>query len=84
MEALTPFVGRDDVARYERARAAIAANELPAAGSELIQFGASLGHQAIGSKHTAMMMVQVLSKIGRAEEALTHILTALDLAQLPH
>jgi tetratricopeptide (TPR) repeat protein len=84
MKALTPFVGRDDVARYERARAAIAANELPAAGSELIQFGASLGHQAIGSKHTAMMMVQVLSKIGRAEEALTHILTALDLAQLPH
>ena len=84
MKALTPFAGQDDVARYERARAAIAAGELHAAASELLQFGETIGHQAIGSNHTAMMMVQVLSSLGRAEEAHLKILEALDASKNPH
>jgi tetratricopeptide (TPR) repeat protein len=83
MGALSSFVGIDDVARYERARAAIAAGELPAAASELIQFGESLGHQTIGANHTAMMMVQALSQLGRAEEALERIIRALDATDNP-
>ena len=67
------------MARYERARAAIAAGELPAAASspELLRFGEAFGHQAVGSNHTAIMMVQVLTSLGRAEEALDNVLASL-------
>jgi len=77
MKALSDHVNKDDVARYERARAAIAAGELPAAASELLRFGEAFGHQAIGSNHTVIMMVQVLTSLGRAEEALGHVLDGL-------
>ena len=73
MSALKPFTAKDDVARFERAKAAIAAEELPAAASELMAFGDSIGHQAIGSSHTAVMLVQTLVRLGRAEEALERI-----------
>ena len=84
MKSLAEHVAQDDVARYERARAAIAAGELPAAASDLLQFGDSIGHQRIGSNHTAMMMVQVLSSLGRSEEALGHILRELSKPEPPH
>lgn len=73
MAALKPFTAVDDVARFERAKAAIAADELPAAASELMTFGDTVGHQAIGSSHTAVMLVQTLVRIGRAAEALERI-----------
>ena len=73
LHALKAFTGVDDVARFERAKAAIAAEELPAAASELLSFGDTVGHQVIGSSHTAVMLVQTLVRIGRAEEALTRI-----------
>ncbi len=83
LKALSSHVNEDDVARYERARAAISAGELPIAASELLRFGEAFGHQAIGANHTAIMMVQVLTSLGRAEEALGHVLTSLDAASVP-
>ena len=84
VKALTKHVGQDDVARYERARAAIAAGEYPAAASDLLHFGDNIGHQRIGSNHTAMMMVQVLSGLGRSEEALSHIVNELSKSENPN
>ena len=83
LKALSHHVNTDDVARYERARAAIAAGELPAAASELLRFGEAFGHQAIGSNHTAIMMVQVLTSLGRAEEALGYVLASLGESSVP-
>ena len=83
LQALSSHANADDVARYERARAAIAAGELPAAASDLLRFGEVFGHQAIGSNHTAIMMVQVLTSLGRAEEALGHVLASLREAKVP-
>jgi len=84
MASLADHVAKDDVARYERARAALAAGELPAAASDLLIFGESVGHQRIGQNHTAMMMVQVLSSLGRGEEALIHIVDELSKIEKPH
>lgn len=76
-KALLEHTNRDDVARYERARAAIAAGELPAAASELLRFSEAFGHHTIGSNHTIIMLVQTLISLGRAEEALGHVLSCL-------
>ena len=73
VKALAPYVEQDDVVRFERARAAIASGSLPAAASDLMQFGDSVGHQRIGNHHTAVMMVQTLAQLGRADEALVRI-----------
>jgi len=72
-QAMSPFVEQDPVARYERARAAMAAGQLPSAASDLNQFGASLGHQRIGNQHTAAMLAGVLGRLRRADEALVMI-----------
>jgi hypothetical protein len=67
---LGAFVDADPVARYERARAAIAAQQLPAAASDLATFAQEVGHMRIGQNHTAVMHAQVLARLGRGEEAL--------------
>lgn len=69
-EAISPFVDQDPVARYERARAAIAGGQLPAAASDLRTFGDEIGHQRIGSHHTASMLANILGQLRRADEAL--------------
>ena len=83
LKALSHHVNTDDVARYERARAAIAAGSWPAAASELLRFGEAFGHQAIEPNHTAIMMVQVLTSLGRAEEALGYVLESLGESSVP-
>jgi tetratricopeptide (TPR) repeat protein len=67
---LGSFVETDPVARYERARAALAAGQLPAAASDLATFGEEVGHMRIGQNHTGVMHAQVLTQLGRGEEAL--------------
>jgi len=68
--AITPFIGQDPVARYERARAALSWGKAPAAASDLLAFGEQVGHQRIGNTHTAVLTAQVLAGLNRAEEAL--------------
>ena len=82
--ALSAFVEQDEVVRFERARASIAAGKLPAAASDLMQFGDSVGHQRIGNHHTAVMMVQILAQLGRAGEALERIIPEIERTQVPH
>jgi hypothetical protein len=81
VRALQPFTAQDDVARFERAKAAIAAEELPIAASDLMAFGDAIGHQTIGASHTAVMMVQTLVRLGRADEALTRIEPLIDASR---
>ena len=83
MAALQPFTAIDDAARFERAKAAIAANELHAAASELMTFGDTVGHQRIGTSHSAVMLVQTLVRIGRADDALDCIEPLVDAAATP-
>ena len=84
VQALGPFVEKDDVVRFERARAAIATGALPSAASDLMQFGDTVGHQRIGSHHTAVMMVQTLAQLGRADEALDRITPEIEKTTLPN
>lgn len=83
LKALQPFTATDDVARFERAKAAIAADELPAAASELMTFGDTVGHQVIGASHTAVMLVQTLVRLGRAPEALDIISPLVEATTSP-
>jgi hypothetical protein len=83
VKALSPFVEQDDVVRFERARAAISAGSLPAAASDLMQFGDSIGHQRIGAHHTCVMMVQTLVQLGRAQEALDRIVPEIEKSRTP-
>ncbi|MDG1479731.1 MAG: hypothetical protein P8R54_09070 [Myxococcota bacterium] len=69
-EGISPFISTDPVARFERARAALAGGQLPPAASDLHTFGAEIGHQRIGTTHTAAMLAGVLAQMGRAAEAL--------------
>jgi tetratricopeptide (TPR) repeat protein len=69
-EGISPFVAQDPVARFERARAALAGGQLPMAASDLQSFGTDVGHQRIGTIHTAAMLAGVLAQLGRAGEAL--------------
>ncbi len=82
-EAIGPFVSRDPVARYERARAALAAGKGPAAASDLLSFGDQVGHQRIGTTHTAVLLSQVLVGLGRAEDALGPVQSARESASTP-
>ena len=84
VKALSPFIEKDDVVRFERARAAIASGSLPAAASDLMQFGDSIGHQRIGNHHTAVMMVQTLAQLGRADEALVKIRPEIEKTTVPN
>lgn len=72
-KAISAFVDQDPVARYERARAAIAGGQLPAAASDLQSFGNEVGHQRIGNNHTASMLANILGQLRRADEALPMI-----------
>jgi hypothetical protein len=83
VKALSPFVEQDDVVRFERARAALSAGSLPAAASDLMQFGDSIGHQRIGAHHTCVMMVQTLVQLGRAQEALDRIVPEIEKSRTP-
>ena len=69
-EGISAFIGQDPVARFERARAALASGQLPAAASDLQTFGSEIGHQRIGTTHTAGMLAGVLAQLGRAPAAL--------------
>lgn len=80
MKALAPFIEQDDVARYERAKAAIAANHIPAATSDLLRFGEVVGHQRIGQNHSAAMMASNLVRLDRADQALEKIVPEIDRA----
>lgn len=82
-EAITPFIGQDPVARYERARAALAAGKAPAAASDLLSFGEQVGHQRIGNTHTAVLLAQILVGQGRAEEAVSPVEQARAQASTP-
>jgi tetratricopeptide (TPR) repeat protein len=67
---LTPFVGQEPAARFERARAALAARKLEAAVSDLQAFGQALGHQRVGTMHTGIVLGQLLGQLGRQDDAL--------------
>lgn len=82
-KALQAYTAQDDVARYERARAAIAADILPAAASDLMEFGDSVGHQAIGTNHTAVMMCQTLVRLDRPEEAVDRLQPLIENSNNP-
>jgi tetratricopeptide (TPR) repeat protein len=75
--ALTPFAQKEPAARYERARAATQMGRLPEAAEDLSSFAEALGHQRIAGQHSAVMHTQVLARIGRGEEALAVLNTAL-------
>jgi len=72
-KALTEFTHKEPVARFERARAAIASGQLAAASSDLMTFGDEVGHQRIRKTHSAALLASVLTRLGRGEEALSHI-----------
>jgi len=82
-KALQPYTAQDDVARFERARAAIAADILPAAASDLLAFGDTVGHRAIGTNHTAVMLCQTLVRLGRAEEAVDRLQPLIEQSSAP-
>lgn len=69
-DALAPFPAKDGVAHYERARAALAMGRPGLAAAELRQFGEKVGHQRIGSVHTASLLAQLLAGAGEGERAL--------------
>jgi len=71
VEALTPFVAREPVARYERARAAQAAGNLNLAVSDLLAFTDAVGHHQIGPMHTGSLLCGLLMRLGRSPEALS-------------
>ncbi len=69
-QALTAFVEAEPAVRFDRARAALALGQFPAAASDLRAFGDQVGHQRIGNTHTAVLLGQVLARLGRGAEAL--------------
>jgi len=72
-EALSAFVADEPAARFDRARAALAAGNPMLAASDLATFGDSVGHQVIGQTHTAVLLAQLWARNGRAEQALQMI-----------
>ncbi len=73
---LGDFVELDPVARFERARAALALGSLAEAVSDLEHLGRTLGHQRIGNMHTAVMLARVLWTVGQITKALDLIASA--------
>lgn len=76
-EAIGPFVARDPVAHYERARAALAMGSPGLAAGELRQFGARVGHVRVGNVHTASLLAQILGQQGDRAGALVILQEAL-------
>jgi len=68
-EALGAFVDREPAAHYERARAAEVGGAPSLAAESLAAFGDKVGHQRIGTMHSAIFHAQVLSRLGRPAEA---------------
>jgi tetratricopeptide (TPR) repeat protein len=69
-DKFAPFVEKDAVARYGRARAAIAAGMLIDAVGDLHIFGEMVGHHVIDNIHSGALLSQLLAQVGRPEEAL--------------
>jgi transposase-like protein len=67
---LGQFVSQEPAARYERARAAVQANQLPLAVSDLKTFGDAVGHRRIGPVHTGVLLSQLEARLGRGDDAL--------------
>ncbi len=80
-DALGAYVAQDPIARYERARAALALGRLPAAVSDLQTFGDEVGHRLIGTEDTAVLTVQTLARLGRMDTALAVV--EAELARRP-
>lgn len=72
-DVLGPFVARDPVARFVRARAALLSEEPHAAVEDLQIFASTFGHREMAGEHTAVMLAQGLFFLRRGEEALTVI-----------
>ncbi|NOY25196.1 MAG: hypothetical protein GXP62_04930, partial [Oligoflexia bacterium] len=68
--ALSAFVQAEPAARFERARAALATNQLAKAASDLATVGEVFGHQRIGAMHTGVTLVQLYAQLGRQQDAL--------------
>ena len=69
-EALSRFIGKDPVARFERARAAVELGKIPQATSDLRTFVDAYGHQQVGATHTAVLLSRLLAQEGRLDDAL--------------
>lgn len=80
---LDAWVEKDPVVRYERARACLALGQLAAVASDLSAFADAFGHRRIGSFDTAIVLAQVLSQLGRADEALTTLNAELTVRPEP-
>ncbi|MCB9744454.1 MAG: hypothetical protein H6741_35720 [Alphaproteobacteria bacterium] len=70
VEVLGQFVEQDSAARFERARAALAAGRLPLAASDLRAFAEDFGHQEIANQHTGAMLAQALAGQRKLDAAL--------------
>ncbi len=70
-EALGAWVEQEPVARFERARAALQAGQLALAAADLHTFGALVGHCRVGPQHSAVLLAQVLIRLGKSADALT-------------
>jgi hypothetical protein len=57
--------------RFERARAALQAGQLALAAADLHTFGALVGHCRVGPQHSAVLLAQVLIRLGKSADALT-------------
>lgn len=77
VDALGAFVEQEGAVRWERARAAHAANQLGLASSDLQAFGDQFGHQLLGGVHSAGLLGRVLAEQRRLDEALDVIEAAL-------
>lgn len=70
---LGPFVERDVVARYERARAHMELGRAAAVVEDLEAFVKEFSHQRMGQLHTAILLARALVATGRAEDALSQV-----------
>lgn len=69
-QRLSAFVEAEPAARFDRARAALAAGRPAAAVEDLRVFGETFGHQRIGALHTGVALAHLLAQGGLPEEAL--------------
>jgi hypothetical protein len=77
IEQMTPFIESESAVRYERARAARAAGNLPLAGSDLATWGQEFGHQVVGTSHTAAQLAHIYAEQGRLEDGLRVVIAQL-------
>jgi len=70
---ISNFVEREPVARFERARAALAMGELPSAISDLMMFGKEVGHAEINNTHSGALLGQLLMQVGRGRDGLSEL-----------